>query len=518
MVSENRVISRRGGSCARPHRKGNHKGCPYKRWLLLILALTFIFRLPSLFEPHRYADEDIYFALGMAMRRGLNFYKDIHDNKPPLIYVLAGLAGSVFLLRLILLVWHGVNIFLFYFLAKEIFPKKKKWLILGTTAFFSFLTTIPAFEGNIANGEIFMIMPATAGAYLLWKNRKKTKGAQFFWAGILFALAFLFKVPIMFDLAGIMLFLLLFVRVRPLRSDRQKRVGPFRNLIFPVPWLTLFGFFLPIGLITVYYALIGAFRPFFYSALFQNIGYLSSWEGAAKPIWQGGLFQRGIILLVITFVLFCIKKCLRVESLFVSLWFLFSLFGVLLSSRPYPHYLIEVAVPFVLLAGLVLTSRKFIERAALVIIGSLAFVSFFYFKFWYYESLPYYQNFISFALKKKSQEKYFDFFGSVNRNYQVGKFIKERTTRNDKIFVWGTQPAIYVVSGRLPVGRYTVSYHIADFNAWDETISALLKEQPSFIVKMADEEKFFERLDSFLATNYILVKTVDEAAIHKKVR
>ena len=102
------------------------------------------------------------------------------------------------------------------------------------------------------------------------------------------------------------------------------------------------------------------------------------------------------------------------------------------------------------------------------------------------------------------------------RIYIIGWF-SQFVAKNDKIFVWGTQPVIYVVANRLPVGRYTVSYHIADFNAWEETINALTKEQPSFIVKMTDEEKDFVRLDSFLAPNYILVKTVDEAEVYKKL-
>jgi len=480
------------------------------KWLWLVLGVTAVLRLPSLFEPHRYADEDIYFTLGMAMRRGLNFYKDIHDNKPPLIYFLAGLAGSIFWLRLILLLWHAVNIFFVYLLAKEILGKKNQNLIIFATALFSFLTTIPAFEGNIANGEIFMIMPATIGAYLLWKNCRKTRRLVFFWTGALFAIAFLFKVPIIFDLVGIMLFVWIF------NNDSWKKRLKF--LTQPAFWLTLAGFLLPIALTTFYYWTIGAFKPFFYSALFQNIGYLSSWEGAGQPLWQGGLFQRGVILSAIIAFLFIVKKHLRKETLFIALWFAFSLFGALLSGRPYAHYLIEASVPFALLVSLIFSSKKALEKVILAVVGCLAFISFFYYRFWSYKNLPYYQNFVSFVLGRKSQQEYFDFFGSVTRNYQVAYFIKERTVKNDKIFVWGTQPAIYVVSKRLPVGRYTVSYHVADFNAWDETINGLIQKKPEFIVKMLDEEKDFGRLDSLLASDYISVKTIEEAEIWKRIK
>ena len=56
--------------------------------ILILLLFTTFLRLPTLFEPFWYGDENIYLAIGQAMRKGLLLYQDIIDfpNKPPLIF------------------------------------------------------------------------------------------------------------------------------------------------------------------------------------------------------------------------------------------------------------------------------------------------------------------------------------------------------------------------------------------------------------------------------------------------
>ncbi len=64
-------------------------------WLLGILVLILVLRIPSFFEPYYYGDEMIYLTLGEGVRQGATLYKDLHDNKPPLIYIIAAVAGSL---------------------------------------------------------------------------------------------------------------------------------------------------------------------------------------------------------------------------------------------------------------------------------------------------------------------------------------------------------------------------------------------------------------------------------------
>ena len=83
-------------------------------WLVGILALVIILRIPSFFEPYYYGDEMIYVTLGQGVRQGVTLYKDIYDNKPPLLYLTAALAGDLFWFKAILAFWSLVTIFIFY--------------------------------------------------------------------------------------------------------------------------------------------------------------------------------------------------------------------------------------------------------------------------------------------------------------------------------------------------------------------------------------------------------------------
>ena len=62
-------------------------------FLSVVIFLIIILRVPSIFEPYWYGDEGIYLTIGNALAQGETLYRDIHDNKPPFIYLLALRAG-----------------------------------------------------------------------------------------------------------------------------------------------------------------------------------------------------------------------------------------------------------------------------------------------------------------------------------------------------------------------------------------------------------------------------------------
>jgi len=91
------------------------------RWIIILLAVVLILRIPTFFEPFSYGDETIYLTLGEGIKQGKVLYKDIHDNKPPLLYILAAIAGNVFWFKTILAFWSLITIVLFWKLAKALF-------------------------------------------------------------------------------------------------------------------------------------------------------------------------------------------------------------------------------------------------------------------------------------------------------------------------------------------------------------------------------------------------------------
>lgn len=474
-----------------------------KKWLCLLLLLTVALRIPTLFEPNRYADEDIYLTLGQGLREGLVYYRDIHDNKPPLLYVTAAAAGNVRNFRVILLIWNLINVWLIWLLSKKLL--KTNWAMILTTAVFVVMTNIPLLEGNIANGEIFMIMPVTAAILLLLQgDRFKAEGQRikYLLVGILFALGFLFKIPVVFDLLGIMIWLFFF-------GDEKEKTKQI--------FLVMMGFLIPILASLIYYSLMGAGEVYLRSALMQNIGYLSSWEGEKQAFYHNGLFQRGMVALIFSGMVLVFKKAVGKKAGLVMMWMIWGLFGTNLSGRPYPHYLLEIVPAGSLLIGIMM--EKFIEKkwvAGIISVMVLALIpiSAYRYNYWYYKSIPYYQNFIEYVLGKKNLVTYKSFFGdNVIRNEQVAEYIKQRTNKTDKIFVWGTEPAIYVLSERLPVGRYTTAYHVNDFKGQAETMEAIEKKPPKFMVIMKNEGSKFDELNKYLVKNYKIATVISEAEV-----
>lgn len=472
----------------------------YKYWLILFFVFI-ILRLPSLFEPYWYGDEGVYLTLGMAIRKGLTLYSQIHDNKPPLLYYLAAIGKTVFGFRLLLNLFMIPTIYYFYRLCLHFFNKKITQII---TFIFLVITSIPFLEGNIANAEIFMLLPTIAGFLIFLKAKKSV---AYFWSGLLLGLAFTVKVPVIIEF-GFLFLWLIFSNL----NEFKTKLSSVLIKIF------VFGssFLIPIILFGIYFALKDAFPLFLNSALLQNFSYLSSWATGTQTASasSGGLFTRLIALIIFWLVIFIFKKKKFIDSNFSFLlfWFGATIFGALLSTRPYPHYLIQVLPPLCLLLPIIFNFKKIIYS----IITIVCFITFFLitqkYHFYSFSTLPYYKSFYL----SSSINKFHQYFGSdVLPNYEIVQYINQNSSPKDRIFVWGDMPYIYALSNRLPPGRYTVAYHIVDFNGYEETMVALKIHLPKIIVYKHMDGRKFSELDNFLKNYYILDKTIDSKLIFK---
>ncbi|MBI3954647.1 hypothetical protein HY333_01245 [Candidatus Collierbacteria bacterium] len=478
-----------------------------ERWEFPIIAMLVVvfMRLPSLSEPGWYGDEGIYLVLGKALREGLVWYRDIHDNKPPMLYLLAAAAGSVFYFRLLLMVWMLVSVAVFDRLSRVMI--KNIWAQRLSLLAFAFLTSWPAIEGNIANAEIFMILPVMLGVLLLTKERASTW--QLFLAGALWAIAFLFKVPSFFEVWGLGFFLFI---------GRKKKVKEmFKAVTDKRLWLVVSGFVFIVAVSSLYYLIMGAGREYLIAAFLQNFGYLSSWRtgsitksGAST---QSGLFARGLILLVVYSIFLWRSRKLDWRYRLTFSWFVFGLFGALLSERPYPHYLIQVVAPGSLL--LCLTAKKIARwgwagvAIGLLVIGVLRF------KFYFYPTLRYYGNFISYVGGKMDERSYKNSFDyRAARTEEAAEYIKKITNEGERIFVWGDEPFIYVLSERLPVGKYTVAYHVIDFAAKESTLERLKQEKPRVVVLSESETRDFSELTGWVMAEYLPLKQFEDLTVY----
>ncbi|MFA4827484.1 MAG: hypothetical protein WC596_04545 [Candidatus Shapirobacteria bacterium] len=463
------------------------------RFLILFVILFLLLRLPSFFEPYWYGDEGIYLTLGQGIRNGLTLYSQIHDNKPPTLYYLAATAQTVFGFRLILLFWMAATVCSFYLLSKKIISPVKTTI---ATLIFLILTSIPLLEGNIANAEIFMLFPTILAVdYLL--SAKKTK--DFILPGLLLGFAFTIKIPVFAEMAGFVLFLGL-IQINIFKKPKIC----FLNL-----FVFCFSFLLPIIFWGLYFFTKNIFPEFLKAALLQNFGYLSSWSSGSHT--GGGLLSRGLIwFLFLAFIYFLnFKKYLNSKVAFLLFWFSSAVFGALLSSRPYPHYLIQILPPLCLL--LFFSFKKLYWLLLLVFLGFVVIK----YKFYFYPVFGYYSNFYSYTIGLKSKTSYQKFFGqNLDLTYQIADYVKKNSDPQDRLFVWGDEPYLYPLTKLLPASKYTVAYHIVDFKAYQSVIDELKTHPPKFIVYYAMNQRPYSELDNFLRF-YSLVNRFGSVQIYR---
>ncbi len=482
--------------------------------LIVIAAIVVLLRLPSLFEPPWYGDESIYLTIGQGIRKELVLYKTITDypNKPPLIYFLAAIVGNVFWFRLVLLVWNFIHTLVIFWLVKMVFPLKK-WLWYLLTLIFVLLTSLPIFEGNVANGEIFMIMPITVGMFWLWSKKPKTARRKIFWAGVMFGIGFLWKIPVAMDIAaaGLIFFV----------TDKEISIKNLGQLIKDkLIYFWLMGLVTPIVLALVIHTLQGVAPIDLVKIAVGSTKYVA---GNTQTDWGQNLRlatlqSRLVLLTIITGWLWWGKKYLSREVIFGGVWFSFSLSGALISGRPYPHYLLQIVPPGIILLGIIIGTKKWVNKlvaGGLIILGIGAFLRF---NFSTYPVMGYYENFGKFITKQIPVETYINHFdGRMARNYQVAMYLKSHTSELERVYVWGTEPDIYVLADRLPVGRLTTSFHVDDLQEYEKLGQELATALPPYIVMMTNEPRQFSQLSRILEEQYVKIIQFNEAVIFRRV-
>ena len=470
-------------------------------WFIIISSLVFFFlRFPSLFEPNWYGDEGIYQTLGIAMNSGRLLYRDIFDNKPPLLYFLYSLVNSdQFLIRLMSLVFGVLAIIIFYKLAEKVLNNPKASFI--STLIFSILFGLPLIEGNIANAENFMLLPNIIAAFLVFKSIQETSQQKKIrleiLAGLIIGISFLFKVVAVFDFAAFFGFIFF-----SNYSNKFLDIFKKENLIKEIKNLAPFAisFFVPIILVTLFFTLNGALSYFLKAVLFNNVGYVG--YGNKFIIPQGLLILKLTLLALFSAFLFYRRKILNPGFIFASLWLAFSVFDAFFSQRPYTHYVLVILPAFCLMVGFFLLNNKTSKLAGVIFISTLiAILLSFTF---YVKTIFYYQNFVSFVLGQKTVVNYQSFFdGNTPNDYTIASFINLYAKKTDNIFIWGNNAQVYDLTGKLPPGRYTVAYHITSYKDGIENTNAMLNiKKPRFIVIMPNVSVYpfnligyFERME-----------------------
>lgn len=472
-------------------------------FILIPIILFAALRFPSLFEPYWYGDEGIYQAIGIAMNNGRELYAQIWDNKPPLLYLIYALAGgNQYIVRLFSLIVGIFTVIVFFHLSKKVL---RQTVSAVATLLFTILFGSAFLEGNIANAENFMLLPILLGMLLIYnlltkRNVKVLKienqNIIYLITGLLLGISFSLKIVGVFEYLAATLLLLLS------HFSKEKRVKS---------WLFLTGgFLIPISTFMLFFITNGNIQPFLESVFFSNVSYVGYENFLLIP--QGFLVLKLLILASCIFLILKNRKKIPQNYLFILIWTTFALFSSFFSQRSYTHYLL-LSLPPIILLGAMLLSEK--HKYFLFILGYGALIVFLFFHFKPYpfiKTFAYYPHYLAYQLGKIDKITYQKFFDNdVPRDYAVAEYLKMKLNTNDPVFIWGNSAQIYALSKTLPIGRYTVAYHIQNDEQIKETITALKAKNPRFVVLLNDTQ--FKNIP---LNNYAYLLTIEGAAIYEK--
>ncbi len=487
--------------------------------LFILLLLLTILRVPNFAEPYWYGDEGIYLTIGTALREGGKLYTTIVDHKTPLIYYLAMVQDQV-QFRVLLYGMMLLSTSAFFVLCRALFGRLKTATI--ATLLFVIFTSLPWFEGHIPNGELFVICFVLYGAWLLlqtsivrafFQTEQGTKirtlpsreAVLIFLAGLSFGLALLTKVPALFDIIA---FGLIFVFLA--WRTKLKQLGPklWGAGIFAI------GCLVPLLLSIVYFYAIGSGQDYLDFGLLYNFKYAGSWQlSFSSPVllFLFTLQGKAIVLGSMLLLLLGLNRKLSPATQFSLAWFWLALFASLLSNRPYPHYFLQVIPPAAILVALLFTREERMtasaknKRLALISGGLITLLAVLVLLHaGLYSTGSYYKNWWKYLTKQYTRQEYYQTFDSLmSDNYAAAKLIT--TTRSKpSLFIWGTDPMLYALTKAVPPTRFTVSFHIADLNVYEQTMKDVEAARPEYIVVMNNETRPLPGLKELLFNEYTI--------------
>jgi 4-amino-4-deoxy-L-arabinose transferase-like glycosyltransferase len=469
------------------------------RLFLVLLALTFVLRLPAFFVPVFNSDETFLATQAHVIHDGGRLYEDAIDRKPPLVpYVYAATFSffdttALWSVRVVAMLAVALTALLLAIEARRRYGERAGW-IAGVLLVLAMVAFAPP-DGQAANFEVFMLPSMTAAILFARRGRGIA-------AGVAVAAATLAKQT---GAATLLPVLYLIARTRGKRGMGRVALG------FSVPTALVALAVGPSQLL--YWAVLGngsylGMRTMSTMVLTTFLFMTLTWAACNLPVlWQ---LPRA-------------WQARRVRGLDgehdtdLWLWLLSAAVSVAIGLRFFGHYYMQLAPPLALLtAGALSRGSRRLAHATIgfALVCGIAF----------------------------SAAGYFMHPGTPEPNYQsVSRYLATTTNPDDPIYVWGSLPEIYWASGRRPATRFITSPFLTgnypgrpadEANTGDDTEAAwqdfyadFSAHPPKYFVdtspaKLRGAQYYpiskFPRLQHIIRKQYRYVVSIDEIAVYER--
>ncbi|MDD5382383.1 MAG: glycosyltransferase family 39 protein, partial [Candidatus Margulisbacteria bacterium] len=354
------------------------------------------------------------------LSQGEELYRDLVDNKPPVIFYVYSLIFKCFgeseaALRLFTAFFSLLTTFFIFLIGKELSDERLGVVSALLYAIFSGGMFV---EGTGSNTEIFMALPLVLGLYCYLREKP-------FLAGLFSGLAVMIKPVALFNYL---------VLLAGGRAKWVKLVSGF--LIVPLAFMVYFwlkGALAGFINCNLYYSL-GMVNPNIVYFLIRT-GYVFLFENSVLWILAG----LGAILIMV--------KLKEPRSRILLWWTVFSLFGVFSAGYAFGHYYIQAMPGLCLLGGIAVVRWKEFGFSKPITMSLWAIIAAFAL-FIIANQYPFY---LFYNGDQISVERYGTPANVMARD--IGLKIKARTKPDDRIFTKSLYSAMFY-SGRDSLSRY----------------------------------------------------------------
>ena len=497
----------------------NHRSRQFYLAALGIILLTVAIRLPSLLHPQPIDSEAMYSVVANEIVDGGRPYADAVERKPPLLFwtyaAVFTMAGKFNwkALHIVALVWTLCAMAGLYVIGTELFQRKTG---LIAALFYSIFQPWWTWKTLAFDGEMLMNLPIIWAWAIAFRHSSSRLRPELFLAGSFLGAAFLLKQPAAIAAVPLGVYLLL-------PSYRASRSLTRTNSITQAVMLTA-GFFTVLGLVTIVLRKQGILDDAFYWTIADH--------DVPHVFWQKGISNTLIFLgaclpLVVGAIMACRGKDeiwtgkTAERTALVGL-LAASAIGAAAGARFYPHYYVQLIPPLTLLAAPyyaklwsgTIRPRQWLVRPGLTYAWLALTVIVFSIKHWM-------------GLEARRAPS------------QTGRYLFEHSSSNDRIFVWGQSPEIYLDARRRPACRYITTFPLTGYvfggpipgfdtrsrilpGAWTNLERDFARHPPTYIVDVKPDPKQalypvkdFPILARLLAERYRPVADTVEGVIYR---
>ncbi|MFH0826562.1 MAG: glycosyltransferase family 39 protein [Candidatus Omnitrophota bacterium] len=428
--------------------------------VFFIAAIGLIVFLHAHYMSGLYYDQDVatYVNSTLEIARGKSLFSGFRNwgDKPPGIYYIFLLAfslwGQSFIsIQIFSLIAKIITVFLLYLLAKYVLAKEVKFYYL-LPLFYALFSSCEPIQSHTSNLETFLIPFEIAGILFLGLAFQNNKNVFYFLSGAALGLGFLIKQSALaVCFAGFVFICIVTIIYREPFRAFLKKAFLFLS-VFLVPFLSLFAY--------LFYR--GGWLAFIKYVFIRNIAYIKN-ISRIRDIYMpwslqqisNGLKSEIIIfgLLVLIGLASCIPRFKNKPRLLALSWFAMTLFIISRAGFHLRHHFIEILPPFLTLgvigisdihhaAERLFKQKRFFSKI-LTALGVLVLI---------FPSVHIIRNvvkrralensffatekYLKSADKEKHAQRLLGESFDAGRRFLISQYVKERTTEEDRIFVW----------------------------------------------------------------------------------